>query len=86
MILPERPVRLSPQNFTLYPAPMGALTQLYAGTMPEGANLGGQVRVSCSFTPDPCRMAYTCIRTPVPDSVGEGWEGKEGDGRSRCRS
>lgn len=30
---------------------MGALTQLYAGTMPEGANLGGQVRraVQCAF-------------------------------------
>ncbi|OSC98629.1 NAD-P-binding protein [Trametes coccinea BRFM310] len=26
----------------LYPAPMGALTQLYAGTTPEGAQLGGQ--------------------------------------------
>ncbi|EIW52753.1 NAD-P-binding protein [Trametes versicolor FP-101664 SS1] len=26
----------------LYPAPMGALTQLYAGTTPQGAQLGGQ--------------------------------------------
>lgn len=30
----------------LYPAPMGALTQLYAGTTPQGAQLGGQVRSS----------------------------------------
>ncbi|KAI0710962.1 NAD(P)-binding protein [Earliella scabrosa] len=29
-------------NIMLYPAPMGALTQLYAGTTVEGANLGGQ--------------------------------------------
>ncbi|KAI0821738.1 NAD-P-binding protein [Trametes gibbosa] len=29
----------------LYPAPMGALTQLYAGTTEEGANLGGQYLV-----------------------------------------
>ncbi|CDO73874.1 hypothetical protein BN946_scf185016.g31 [Trametes cinnabarina] len=28
------------QKHLLYPAPMGALTQLYAGTTPEGANLG----------------------------------------------
>ncbi|TBU31269.1 hypothetical protein BD311DRAFT_717067 [Dichomitus squalens] len=26
----------------LYPAPMGALTELYAGTTPEGTNLGGK--------------------------------------------
>ncbi|KAI0631524.1 NAD-P-binding protein [Trametes polyzona] len=29
-------------KFLLYPAPLGALTQLYAGTTPEGANLGGK--------------------------------------------
>ena len=28
----------------LYPAPMGALTQLYAGTMPEALNHNGEVR------------------------------------------
>lgn len=28
----------------LYPTPMGALTQLYAGTMPEALNYNGEVR------------------------------------------
>ena len=67
---------------------MGALTQLYAGTMPEGANLGGQVRraVQCAFAPDPCRMAYTCTHTPVPDSVGEDRQGEERDGRPGNRA
>ena len=27
----------------LYPTPMGALTQLYAGTMPEALNYNGEV-------------------------------------------
>ena len=35
----------SPQNtLFLYPTPMGALTQLYAGTMPEALNHNGEVR------------------------------------------
>ena len=29
----------------LYPAPQGALTQLYAGTMPEALNHNGEVRL-----------------------------------------
>lgn len=34
-----------------YPVPYGALTQLYAGTMPEGANLNGKVCLSsCTFS------------------------------------
>ncbi len=28
----------------LYPAPFGALTQLFAGTMPEALNYNGEVR------------------------------------------
>ncbi len=28
----------------LYPTPMGALTQLYAGTMPEALNYNGEAR------------------------------------------
>ena len=28
----------------LHPAPMGALTQLWAGTMPEAAKYNGEVR------------------------------------------
>ncbi|KAH9895862.1 NAD-P-binding protein [Cubamyces lactineus] len=35
-------VELMIAKHLLYPAPMGALTQLYAGTTPEGANLGGE--------------------------------------------
>ena len=35
------------QNATiLYPAPYGALTQLFAGTMPEALNYNGEVRWS----------------------------------------
>ena len=30
--------------FIVYPAPYGALTQLYAGTMPEALNYNGEVR------------------------------------------
>ena len=34
------------QGALLYPAPYGALTQLFAGTMPEALNYNGEVRVS----------------------------------------
>ena len=34
------------QNLSLYPAPYGALTQLYAGTMPEALQHNGEVRTS----------------------------------------
>ena len=32
------------QDKILYPAPYGALTQLWAGTMPEAAKYNGEVR------------------------------------------
>ncbi len=40
------------QNATmLYPTPYGALTQLFAGTMPEAINYNGEVCAhSCSFS------------------------------------
>jgi len=31
--------------FILYPAPFGAITQLHAGTSPEGADFGGKYRI-----------------------------------------
>jgi hypothetical protein len=34
----------------LYPTPQGALTQLWAGTSPETANLNGEVILSILFT------------------------------------
>jgi len=34
----------------LYPTPQGALTQLWAGTSPETANLNGEVITSTPFT------------------------------------
>ena len=33
----------------LYPAPYGALTPLFAGTMPEALNYNGEVRPACSL-------------------------------------
>ena len=35
------------QSYILYPAPYGALTQLWAGVMPETLQLNGEVRISC---------------------------------------
>ena len=37
------------QGALLYPAPYGALTQLFAGTMPEALNYNGEVRVSSVY-------------------------------------
>jgi len=34
----------------LHPTPQGALTQLWAGTSPESANLNGEVKLSSSPT------------------------------------
>ena len=34
----------------LYPAPYGALTPLFAGTMPEALNYNGEVRPTCSLS------------------------------------
>lgn len=35
------------QDLILHPAPMGALTQLYAGTSKEGATFNGKVSLRC---------------------------------------
>ncbi|RDX45771.1 NAD(P)-binding protein [Lentinus brumalis] len=55
-------------NFTLYPAPMGALNQLYAGTMPEGANLGGQYLIPWA------RVGKAKKETADPDVGRKLWE------------
>ena len=46
------------QNMALYPSTMGALTQLYAGTMPEAAELGGKVSLP-SYHPTTNTNVYT---------------------------
>lgn len=52
-----------------YPTPMGALTQLYAGAMPEGAKLNGKVCTIAwhSLSVDTQRasfdVAYGCTRS-----------------------
>lgn len=38
------------QNAMMWPTPYGAITQLYAGTTPEGLELSGQVRLIISFS------------------------------------
>jgi hypothetical protein len=38
-------------NFALYPSEMGALTQLWGATSPEGAKFGRKVRASLPFLP-----------------------------------
>lgn len=59
---------LARQGWMLYPAPMGALTQLYAGTTAEALNLNGRV---CWFT-----SSTPMIITDMPYSIcfrGLGW-------------
>ena len=36
------------QNAFMWPAPYGAITQLYAGTTPEGSELSGQASTTIS--------------------------------------
>ncbi|TFK94492.1 NAD(P)-binding protein [Polyporus arcularius HHB13444] len=64
-------------KFTLYPAPMGALTQLYAGTMPEGANLGGQYLIPWA------RVGKAKKDTADPDAGRKLWEWLENATRTR---
>lgn len=52
---------------------MGALTQLYAGTTPQGAQLGGQVRSSSK------RVSRVLTRDLVSYSMGAGGAREEGD-------
>ena len=66
------------QNIMLYPAPMGALTQLYAGTTIEGANLGGQVGPYASTNQRAeCLTAHGLHvhARAVSHTVGPSWEG-----------
>lgn len=51
------------QSWMLYPIPLGALTQLYAGTMPDAVELNG--KVSLLF-----RVATKSKGNPVYDPVG----------------
>ncbi len=37
------------QDVFLFPADMGALTQLWAGTSPEAGKLNGEVRACCTL-------------------------------------
>ena len=72
-------VRSSPESSIqeltiLYPAPQGALTQLYAGTMPEALNYNGEVRLRPIYLPflsAGLRTNVVCARTcTVPDPLG----------------
>ena len=49
MCEPSLTLYVARQNLSLYPAPYGALTQLYAGTMPEALKHNGEVCASPSL-------------------------------------
>lgn len=51
----------------LYPAPLGALTQLWGGTMPETAKYNGEVTHTVFCT---TASTYTLPSLPVPRPVG----------------
>ncbi|KAI5115497.1 hypothetical protein M0805_000110, partial [Coniferiporia weirii] len=42
-------------NLILYPAPLGALTQLWAGTMPEAATYNGKYLIPWARVGEPCK-------------------------------
>ena len=70
------------QNATiLYPAPYGALTQLFAGTMPEALNFNGEVRrFLMMIVPTTCPVRFHYV---VPHTVGPPWPMPSG-GVRRC--
>jgi retinol dehydrogenase 12 len=63
------------QNWMLYPAPMGAITQLWAGTTPEGIEANGKVHFFL-ISYSSLGFDHLCL---VPGAVGENWFGEEGD-------
>ena len=63
----------------LYPTPMGALTQLWAGTTQAGATLNGKVCVT--FLPCPKYISITNKIPLVFDPLGARWHRKSGDQR-----
>ncbi|KZV62249.1 NAD-P-binding protein [Peniophora sp. CONT] len=56
-----------PLNAMLYPSPMGALTQLWAGVSPEGANLNGQFVVPWA------RVGSAPVKAQDPALGGKLW-------------
>ena len=65
----------------LYPAPIGALTQLYAGIAPEAAGLNGQVRRPRSSLSRIARDADTpCLRARWVALIVFGAVGARGQG------
>ncbi|KZP21942.1 hypothetical protein FIBSPDRAFT_931383 [Athelia psychrophila] len=58
-------------DWLLYPVAMGALTQLWAGTSVEGAELSGQVRFTSAYTNLPVQVCSGMGLThPVPYTMG----------------
>ncbi|KAI8995252.1 NAD-P-binding protein [Trametes punicea] len=63
----------------LYPAPMGALTQLYAGTTPEGAKLGGKYLIPWA------RVGRAKKETDDPELGRKLWEWLENEVKDVCQ-
>ncbi len=61
-----RSERGDPQDQLLYPVELGALTQLYAGTMPDAANYNGKASQECLTL----NLGLADRQCAVYDSVG----------------
>jgi hypothetical protein len=70
-----------PQSFILHPTPFGALTQLWAGTTANGAQVNGAVRPRVLSA----ALFVRLKRATVPAAVGpDGPSAADGDGREAC--
>jgi len=65
---------LFPQNAMLYHVSYGALTQLWAGTSPEGAEFNGKVRLPSSLWCTCLQYLFPSVIT-VPNTLGTYWQG-----------